>query len=189
MSRGNVRSRIVEHAEDVFRRRGFSASIQDLTEAAGVPKGSFYNHFGTKAELAVEIVGRYVRATDTTMLGQRGVPVIDRLRNHFAGQAWRAVTTGLEFGCLLATLAAESPSAGDDVRAAVRESLASWTGVIAATIAEGQGSGEVSTRRPAADLAAFLVDSFEGGALRAKVTGDASALARHLEIALDALRP
>ena len=120
-----MRSRIVDHAEDVFRRKGFSAtSIQDLTDAAGVPKGSFYNHFRTKAELAVEIVGRYVSATDLTMLSLRGVPVLDRLRSHFAGQAWRAVATGLEFGCLLATFAADSPTAGEGVRAAVRESLA-----------------------------------------------------------------
>ncbi|GAA1549460.1 TetR/AcrR family transcriptional regulator [Kribbella lupini] len=190
MTRGNVRSRIVDHAEDVFRRQGFSAaSIQDLTDAADVPKGSFYNHFQTKAELAAEIIDRYVNATDVTMLGQQGLPVIDRLRNHFAGQAWRTMATGLEFGCLLATLAAESPAGGDYLRKAVEQSLAKWTSAVTAAISEGQAAGEVTTRRPAADLAAFLIDSFEGGALRTKVTGDATALVRHLEIALDALRP
>ncbi|MFC9289092.1 TetR/AcrR family transcriptional regulator [Streptomyces sp. NPDC057052] len=40
--------RLIKHAEDVFRRKGFhGASVQDITRAAGVPKGLFYNHFAT----------------------------------------------------------------------------------------------------------------------------------------------
>jgi TetR/AcrR family transcriptional regulator, transcriptional repressor for nem operon len=40
-------------------RRGFNAtSVQDITDAAGAPKGSFYNHFESKDALAAEVVGR-----------------------------------------------------------------------------------------------------------------------------------
>src|SRR5262249_47253914 len=36
----------------VLHERGFNAtSVQDITEAAGVPKGSFYNHFESKEDL------------------------------------------------------------------------------------------------------------------------------------------
>ena len=73
MPQRSVREQLIEHAEDVFRQQGFSAaSVQDLTVAARVPKGSFYNHFASKQDLAREILIRYVRATDTSMLACPG---------------------------------------------------------------------------------------------------------------------
>ena len=108
-----LREQLIEHAEDVFRRQGFSAaSVQDLTVAAGVPKGSFYNHFASKQDLAREILLRYVGATDTSMLADKELPPRERIRRHFAGQIDRTMRTGLEFGCLLGTLSAESTAAG-----------------------------------------------------------------------------
>ena len=113
MPQRSVREQLIEHAEDVFRQQGFSAaSVQDLTVAARVPKGSFYNHFASKQDLAREILTRYVRATDTSMLADEGLPARERIRRHFAGQVERTMRTGLEFGCLLGTLSAESPAAG-----------------------------------------------------------------------------
>src|ERR1700757_2908455 len=144
MPQRSVREQLVEHAEDVFRQQGFSAaSVQDLTVAAGVPKGSFYNHFASKQDLAREILFRYVRATDTSMLADEGLPAKERLRRHFAGQVERTMRTGLEFGCLLGTLSAESPAAGQEVRAGADTGFAQWAGAVAEAIAAGQRSGEI----------------------------------------------
>ncbi|MCK2215791.1 TetR/AcrR family transcriptional regulator [Actinomadura sp. ATCC 31491] len=190
MPRISVKSRLVDSAEDVFRRQGFGgASVQDITTAAGVPKGSFYNHFPSKQALAVEIVRRYARGTDFSALAAGdGSSCAERLRRHFLAQAERTRATGVEFGCLLATFAGECASAGEPVRAAVREILDSWTAAVAATVAEGQESGELTASRPAGELAAFLIDSFEGATLRAKATGDQSAVPVQLDLALAALR-
>ena len=39
----------------MFHTRGFNGcSVQDIVDAAGVPKGSFYNHFDSKEALGVE---------------------------------------------------------------------------------------------------------------------------------------
>ena len=44
----------------LFTEQGFAAcSVQDITEAAGAPKGSFYNHYESKEALAAEIVTAY----------------------------------------------------------------------------------------------------------------------------------
>ncbi|MFF8593853.1 TetR/AcrR family transcriptional regulator [Streptomyces sp. NPDC015220] len=183
-----MRDRLVEHAEDVFRRKGFhAASVQDLTRAAGVPKGSFYNHFAHKQDLAVEVVHRYVGATDVSDLDGDG-PVLERLRRHLNRQNERIAATGVEFGCLLGTFADDGTAAGERVREAVREALAVRTGALAAAIEAGQAAGEVTGRRPAAALAAFLIDVLEGATLRAKARGDQSSLAEEIDIALDALR-
>lgn len=172
----------------MFRRQGFhGASVQDIVTAAGVPKGSFYNHFESKQALAAEIAGRYAEATDLSMLGSEGAHPLERLRAHFAGQIERVVDTGTEFGCLFGTFAAESPSSGEQVRQAVAAGLDVWTSAVEATLEAAQQAGEITSKRPARELARLLIDSFEGGALRAKVTGDATISMTHIDILLEAL--
>ncbi|MCO6000168.1 TetR/AcrR family transcriptional regulator [Actinoallomurus rhizosphaericola] len=188
MPRVSVRNQLIEHAEDVFRRKGFhGASVQDITRAAGAPKGSFYNHFASKEELAAEIVLGYVQATDFAALKGDG-SALDRLRRHLSGQLDRIRASGVEFGCLLGTFASEAGTAGERVRRSVREALDGWIGALALTIREGQAAGEITTDRSAADLAAFLLDLLEGATLRARATEDQSSVAEEVGIALDALR-
>ncbi|MGX1364882.1 TetR/AcrR family transcriptional repressor of nem operon [Streptomyces canus] len=189
MPQVSVRGRLIEHAETVFRRQGFDgASVQDITSAAGVPKGSFYNHFKSKQELAAEIIRRYGGATDVSMLEQNDVrPARERLRAHFASQAQRTNSTGVEYGCLLVTMASEMPMAGEEVGTAVRGGFSAWVDRLTEVIRQGQEAGEIRSREPARDLAAFLVDAFEGGALRGKATDDATASMRSLDLALGML--
>ncbi|MGV9355388.1 TetR/AcrR family transcriptional regulator [Streptomyces misionensis] len=189
MPQVSVKAKLIEHAENVFRRQGFSgASVQDITNAAGVPKGSFYNHFKSKQELAAEIVRRYSGATDFSMLEDRGDrTAVESLRAHFANQAERTRSTGVEFGCLLVTMASETPSAGPEVGSAVHGSITAWIDAVAGVIEQGREAGEIRSREPARDLAAFLIDAFEGGALRGKATGDPTASMRSLDLALSVL--
>ena len=49
--------KILETATQLFKTRGIdSVSIADLTEAAGFTHGGFYNHFESKADLAIETI-------------------------------------------------------------------------------------------------------------------------------------
>ncbi|CAM5388647.1 TetR family transcriptional regulator C-terminal domain-containing protein [Streptomyces canarius] len=86
------------------------------------------------------------------------------------------------------TMASEGPTVGDEVGTVVCRSIAAWVGELAPVIEEGQRSGEITSREPASDLAAFLIDAFEGAALRGKATRDESAAMRSLDLALNAIR-
>lgn len=45
---------------ELFSRHGYNATgIQQITDLAGVPKGSFYNHFDCKETFAVAIIDQY----------------------------------------------------------------------------------------------------------------------------------
>ncbi|MFI7143020.1 TetR/AcrR family transcriptional regulator [Streptomyces massasporeus] len=188
MPRPSTKNRLIEHAEAVFRQKGFNgASVQNITSAAGVPKGSFYNHFGSKQDLAVEIVHRYATATNLEALqGER--PVLRRLREHLLGQVERIRMTGVQFGCVLGTFASDSPTAGDRVREAVGEALTAWTRAVATAVEEGQAAGDISRNHPASAYAVFLIDTLEGATLRAKATGSDTVVAEEIDIALEALR-
>ncbi|NEC34690.1 TetR/AcrR family transcriptional regulator [Streptomyces rubrogriseus] len=189
MPQMSTKKRLLDHAEDVFRRKGFhGASVQDITSAAGTPKGSFYNHFDSKQQLAAEIVHRYAEATDFSALHTER-PALERLHTHLTAQLDRVGETGARFGCLLGTFAGDSTTAGEEVRRNVQAALTAWADQISLTIEQGQATGEITTRHPAAVLASFLLDVMEGVFLRTKPWGEHASAAEEIGIALDALRP
>lgn len=69
-----------------FIQRGYNAcSVEDITIAARVPKGSFYNHFKSKQSLAAEIVTEYGKSTtDRSVLTNSTIAPLTRLKKHFA---------------------------------------------------------------------------------------------------------
>ena len=118
--RRNTRNAIVEAAAKLFIEHGYNrCSVQDITNAAGVPKGSFYNHFKTKEGLAVEILMEYGKgATDRSALTDPSLPALTRLKKHFA--ALNAHFSVCHDGCLvgefMTEVSADTPKIRDGLK-------------------------------------------------------------------------
>lgn len=170
MPRPSAKQRILHAALETIHGRGYNASsVQDIATAAGAPKGSFYNHFASKEALCLEILDLY-REQERDILGileDQGRPARERLIRHFAALS-EINKRGLERGCLIGNLAAEASSESPAVRTRLASMLSEWTGLLAECIREGQASGEVGASGSPEDLAAFLVNAYEGAILRAK---------------------
>ncbi|ARK29322.1 TetR/AcrR family transcriptional regulator [Halalkalibacter krulwichiae] len=66
-----MKEKIVETSIDLFGKNGFTeTSIQDIVEALGVTKGTFYYYYKSKEELLMEIHLRYI---DDLILGQKEI--------------------------------------------------------------------------------------------------------------------
>ena len=66
-----TRRRLLEAAEDVFRRRGFAgATVEEITETAGFSRGAFYSNFDSREQLFIELLHRRVYDEFTRMLGR-----------------------------------------------------------------------------------------------------------------------
>ena len=60
MKQGTTRDHLISTGLKVLHARGFHATgVQDITDAAQVPKGSFYTHFDSKERFGAEVLGRY----------------------------------------------------------------------------------------------------------------------------------
>lgn len=54
-----TRDNILDAADELFSMHGYTAvSVDDICKAAGALKGSFYNYFGSKADLAAAVLER-----------------------------------------------------------------------------------------------------------------------------------
>src|SRR6476661_10871557 len=184
MAKANVRERLLDAGLETLHRRGFNGcGVQEITEAAGVPKGSFYNHFESKEALGAEVVERYGRDNPRrAALADTSIPALQRLRAHF--ERLNEAYTGARFGrgCLLGNFSAELADQSQLIRQRLADLYLSWSTDIATVIAEAQADGSISARTPAADLAAFLLDAYEGALLRARVEKSGRAFDRFMKV-------
>ncbi len=56
ISTTNSRGKILQAATEIFIEQGYGASVETITNRAGVARQTFYNHFKDKEELFVEVV-------------------------------------------------------------------------------------------------------------------------------------
>ena len=183
MARPNVREKIVGAGLKVLIEKGFNGcGVQDITAAAGVPKGSFYNHFESKEALGAEVVDRYRNNPRRAALADTSLPALQRLRAHFErlNEAYTSAHFGR--GCLLGNFSAELADQSQMIRERLADLYLSWSTDIAAVIAEAQSDGSITTKTPAADLAAFLLDAYEGALLRARVEKSGRAFDRFMKV-------
>jgi TetR/AcrR family transcriptional repressor of nem operon len=153
-----MREEIVDAALAQFHEKGFNAAaVKDITDRAGVPKGSFYNHFP-----------RYGEQRRLTDLADPGVPPVERIRKHFEFLRDDVLDHGITRGCLLGNFGTEIVDHSDPIRTAVHEGLVKWSDLLAAAIAEGQEAGEIRGDLPADQAARYLLSAWEGTLIQAR---------------------
>ena len=142
--KANVREKIVDAALHLFHTQGYNGSgVNDIVVSAGVPKGSFYNHFASKEALGLETIARYWRDYDIDALSDRSVPPLSRLRAHFEKMADVFRACGFLRGCLLGNFGAEMADANPAIREALSATTAAWITAIADVLREARDQGSL----------------------------------------------
>jgi TetR/AcrR family transcriptional repressor of nem operon len=187
MPRPNTKEQLIVAGLNALLEKGFNGvGVQEITEQAGVPKGSFYNHFESKEALGAEIVERYgLNSTRRAILLDKTVPPLQRLRTHFETLNATFVKSKFERGCLLGNFSAELANQSPVIRESLLTLFERWTKDLEVAIADAQSEGTVSSDRDAGDIAAFLLDAYEGTLLRARVQRDRAPFDRFMKLAFD----
>jgi TetR/AcrR family transcriptional repressor of nem operon len=188
MAKANVREKIVQAGVDQFHRAGFNgSSVEDITVLASVPKGSFYNHFKSKEDLALEVINRYVERAPHALLADTAVPPVARLKRYFAALSKAFVDSGYKKGCLLGNFSSELADHSTAVRHRLETAFDEWLKLIAGVIKEAQAAGEVDPKLKPEQLAGVLLSAFEGSLLRARAANDPTALKEFTAVAFSRL--
>ncbi len=156
----------------LVHRRGFNASgVKEITEAAGVPKGSFYNHFKSKDDFAVALVERYWgESSDAkSILHDGAISPGRRLALYFKALGEDLSAHDFHNGCLMGNLSLELADQCEIVRARLSFLFAEWTRELSECVEAARLSGQLQTDMPSDALAAYLINSWEGAVLRARV--------------------
>ncbi len=169
-----MRERLLDAGVQTFSKAGFNGcSVQDITEAAGVPKGSFYNHFESKDALGAAALEHFwadgggcqrLQELDTT-----GGSARERLQRYFENSVADLAAVEFTCGCLIGNMAAEQSDHSPAIAAQLAAIFASWTRRVADCIREAQVAGEIQSQTDPEVLATFVLNAWEGALLRARI--------------------
>ena len=180
-NRLDKRDLILARGAEVMTRRGYhGAGVQEIVQAASVPKGSFYHYFASKEDFALQALQhvygprlqRYAQALANPAASpcERILGYYAELVEHFSRQE------KLEYHCFIGSLSFEmaelSPSLGAEVDAILQRSA----DILQACLEEAQAQGELPANEDCRNLAGFIANAWQGALTRLKVASNTRVL-------------
>ena len=187
----DTRARMIETTARLLQHRGYhGASLNEILEACGAPRGSLYFHFpGGKEQLAIEATRAAVdEATQAlaAVLAQSKTAAAG-VRGYAEAAAQLMRESDYTFGCPVSPLILDASGGVAELAKLCRDAFETWTGMIAAALA---AAGAPKGR--AASLALLSVTAIEGALLAARAYRDIKPLmtvGAELETVLTAALP
>jgi len=187
----SCKNEIIAAALQTLHLQGYNAtSVQDITAAANVPKGSFYNHFASKEALAAVVLEEYWQGIQgrLAMLKDKSIAPLTRLKRYFSALRDSGRAREFHSGCLMGNMAAEVAAQSKPLREQLTATWTAWSRALEACIAEAQADGSLRKDLSAATLASFLLNSWEGAVLRAKLDRNSAALDTFAKVTFTSLQ-
>jgi TetR/AcrR family transcriptional regulator, transcriptional repressor for nem operon len=176
MSKISNRDRILTDGLQVVLERGYvGASVRDIVEAAGVPQGSFTNHFASKEAFSLEILDRYFAHSRVVMadtLRNEALLPLKRIRAYIDASIAAIKNHGTKNGCLVGNFAAEASDHSEIIRKRVADIYAEVREAMSDCLKAAVKEGELPKSFKTSEVAAFIVTGLQGAWLVSKVERD-----------------
>jgi TetR/AcrR family transcriptional repressor of nem operon len=192
-ARHESKIRFLDAALRVIRSKGYSATrIEDICEAAGLTKGSFFHHFDSKEALALEAAAYWTEGSEALFSSAPFRDHDDPLDRLLAYLDFRkALLSGElpDFTCLAGTMVQEVYDTHPSLREACNRSITSHALTLVADIEETMRQRGMHPEWTATTLALYMQATIQGAFILAKATHGAAVasqcidhLHRHLEL-------
>lgn len=173
MKRTNKRDQLIHAGSSAIVQRGFNAaSINDILTTAGVPKGSFYYYFSSKEDFGLAIIDNFANRYQNRIkdfLEDEQYSPLTRLRNYFESKIADMATCECADGCLIGNLAQELSAQNELFRDRLNQIFNSWEQHFTQCLIAAFEAGELDDGKNLNQLAKFVLSSWEGAILQAKV--------------------
>jgi len=174
-TRHESKTRILDAALHVIRAKGYSATrIEDVCEAAGLTKGSFFHHFKSKEDLAVAAADYWGYRTSALFaaaayhdLSKLPDP-LDRLLAYI--DLRKALIQGdlPDFTCLVGTMVQETYDTHPAIREACNKSISDHAATLRPDIEEAMRQHGIQGNWTAESLALYIQAAIQGAFILAK---------------------
>lgn len=153
--------------------RGYNGtSIQDIVDAADVPKGSFYTYFKSKEDFAIaalEMVAEERIQTSKRLVNDRSIAPVARLVKFFE-MGVPGCESNLNGGCFIGNMCQEMSDSSEAIRLKVRQMMRNKTQMIEDLLEEARLDGSLKNTLATSLLAEFLFNAWEGTLMRMKAS-------------------
>ncbi len=196
MNKTETRARILEEGARLIHLNGFNnTGIQEVLNAAEVPKGSFYFYFQNKEAFGLAVIdyyrGQFLRMGLEHLKNRTKTPLV-RLNDMFVDFRNNFELLDCRMGCPIGNLATEMGDINEAFRAKLEAVFQEMRDGIQAFLVAAQENGELTYELDTRDMAEFILDSWEGALLRMKAVGSVAPLQRFekmISVLLGSYRP
>jgi len=179
-SKQDTKKALLEVGMNVMLAKGYTnTGIQEVLNELNVPKGSFYYHFDSKENYAVEIIRHYdleYAANLKSVLGNPQQTPLERLRAYCETGKAMFVAQDCCKGCLIGNLSQEMADQSEVLRKELSTVMGKWRDLIAACIEEGQKLNEIKRNRTPHELAELFSAGLAGAVMRSKTVKNTESL-------------
>ena len=167
------RARLLRTGVAILTEKGFSAvGVEEILDAADVPKGSFYHYFDSKEAFGLELIDAYAdyfaRKLDRWFDNIERAP-LDRVRDFIADARSGMARYRYRRGCLVGNLGQEMGVLPEPFRKRLAAVFRDWEARTSRCLRSAQEAGEIRGDLDCESLAQFFWIGWEGAVLRAKL--------------------
>lgn len=185
-ARNDKRALILAKGAQVMSRRGYHGTgVQEIVQAAGIPKGSFYHYFASKEDFAMQALEhlyaprlqRYDLALGNCSLSPKAriLAYYQDLIEHFARRE------KLEYHCFIGSLSFEMAELCQPIGQRVEQILQHSVNILAECLDSAIQAGELPAECDSQALAEFIANAWEGALMRMKVGASVAPLTVFLD--------
>ncbi|WP_297834322.1 TetR/AcrR family transcriptional regulator [Pseudomonas sp.] len=188
---GNKEKLLIEGARAVHQHGLAATSVRDIAMAAGVPLGSFTNHFATKNAFGLEVLERYRSRSDAEVLAtlrNDQLPPLERLSSYIDRSRDFLNQNQMRDGCLCGNISAEANEHGDEIINRVLQGFIDDEKAFAYCLTAAVEAGELAPDTDVEDLAGFVLSSLQGAFLMAKVRRSTEPVDRFKRVLFEGLK-
>lgn len=189
----STRQTILDTAQSIVSRKGFSAvGLNEILQAADVPKGSFYHYFNSKDAFGVVLLDtyfdNYVKGMEQ-LFQQPGLSGGARLMRYW--QTWVDNQTGCTDAgkCLAVKLGAEVSDLSEPMRLALQRGTARTIALLAEALRHGVEDGSLTAQQHPESLARRLYALWLGTSVMSKITRTSAPFDEALLLTQHLLKP
>ena len=172
--REDKKQEIIKKGSEIMHRKGYNATgVKDIVDAAGIPKGSFYNYFESKEDFVIQALQYSADHCNTVMretLRDRSLPPLQRIEKFYEERIIQFRECDFTLGCFGSNLCIEMGDISLQIGGATEAYFKRLESVLLSCLQEAQNAGDLDKETNIDKLAQFIYNSWNGAILRMKAS-------------------
>ncbi|MBV5301493.1 MAG: TetR family transcriptional regulator C-terminal domain-containing protein [Methylococcales bacterium] len=164
---------LLDEGVALLMRQGYHGTgLKEILDAVNIPKGSFYNYFGSKENFAAEVIVHYITPYLNQLnqyLDESEGNAVAALNRYIEESIAELERTDFKGGCLLGNLMGELSDTSDLCRIALQNALNDYRNVWEEGLRRGQTEKRIRADKSANEMADLWVNAWQGALLRMKI--------------------
>jgi TetR/AcrR family transcriptional regulator, transcriptional repressor for nem operon len=185
----NTRDKIIETGAEIIHLKGFNhTGIQEILNAASVPKGSFYNYFSSKEDFGLQIIDYFTdhfNRIARESMEDTSVSPLNRIYEFLTAFMEFFKSKNYSGGCPIGNLAQEMGDLSPVFRKKLKEAMDIMADAYIRVLTEAREAGKISKNLDVEETAYFIVAAWHGAIIQMKLTQSAAPLKSHRKFIFD----